>query len=131
MVSLQSLPRRLVLNFGDLGKKGFAFDEAYGTFKLKKGVATTKNVKLEGDLAKVKMQGSVGLAKKTYNMHMEIRPNVTGSIPFIATVTGGPLAGAIAWVINKLFVSPTVGRAAMVKYNITGGWDHPVIKKVG
>lgn len=131
VLSLQSLPRRLVLNFGDLGKKGFAFDEAHGSFSLKKGVATTKNVVLDGDLAKIKMQGNVGLAKKTYNLHMEIRPNVTGSIPFIATVTGGPLAGAIAWVINKLFVSPTVGRAAMVKYNITGGWDHPVIKKVG
>ncbi|MDF1795786.1 MAG: YhdP family protein [Coxiellaceae bacterium] len=131
VLSLQSLPRRLVLNFGDIGKKGFEFDQAYGTFSLKNGVATTKNVKLEGDLAKIKMQGKVGLAKKTYNLHMEIRPNVTGSLPFIATVTGGPLAGAIAWVVNKLFVGPTVGRAAMVKYNITGGWDHPVIKKVG
>ncbi len=131
ILSLQSLPRRLVLNFGDIGKKGFGFDEAKGSFKIVNGVATTNNVILDGDLAKVDMQGKVGLAKKIYDLHMQIKPNVTGSLPFIATVTGGPLAGAITWLVNKLFVGPTVGRAAMVKYNITGNWNHPIIKKVG
>lgn len=131
MLSLQSLPRRLVLNFGDLNQKGFGFDDAEGSFVLHDGKATTNNMQLNGDIADVDMRGQIAMAKKQYDLHMNIKPKVTGSLPFIATVTGGPLAGAITWLVDKLVVSRTIGRAAMVRYHVSGDWKNPKIVKVG
>lgn len=131
LLSLQSLPRRLMFNFSDLTQKGFEFTHLHGAFTLKKGQASTASTIMEGPLAKVDMHGQVELVKKRYNLQLFITPHVTGSLPLIATLTGGPIAGAVTWVLDKLFVGRTVGRAAQVRYYVGGTWDHPAIKKIG
>lgn len=131
ILSMQSLPRRLVLNFGDLNAKGFEFDDVHGSFTIKHSKAVTQDMELEGPLADIDMRGAIQLEKKQYDLSIDVKPKVTGSLPFIATVTGGPFAGAITWVVNKLVVSRTIARAAMVKYHVSGGWRDPKVTKVG
>lgn len=130
LLSLQSLPRRLFFNFGDLSKKGFVFDHLKGSFHVKGGVLTTQSISCDGPVASVSMKGRIGLANKTYDVDLTVVPHVTESLPFLATITGGPVIGAVTWVVNKLFVSPVVGKAAMVHYHITGPWKQPKVVKI-
>jgi uncharacterized protein (TIGR02099 family) len=130
LFSLQSIPRRLSLNFGDLTAKGFVFNKMKADFSIAKGVASTSNAFLAGPVARVDLHGSIGLAKKTYNLKFDIQPIVTSSLPLIATLAGGPIAGAVVWLVNKVFVSPTVAHATMVKYQVTGTWKHPKVVKL-
>ena len=44
VLSLQSLPRRLVLDFRDVFQEGFAFDALTGDLKIAQGVASTNNL---------------------------------------------------------------------------------------
>jgi uncharacterized protein YhdP len=41
VLSLQSLPRRLTLDFRDLFQEGFAFDNVTGDVRIDQGVAAT------------------------------------------------------------------------------------------
>lgn len=130
LLSLQSLPQRLMFNFGDLTAKGFAFDGIEANLQLQRGVATIQRAQVIGHVADVNAKGSIDLANKTYNVVMAIKPKVTGSLPLIATLAGGPLAGAITWLVNTVVVNPAVSNAAMVKYQITGPWKHPKVEKL-
>lgn len=47
LLSLQTLPRRLTLDFSDVFKKGFRFDRIKGSFLLERGDAYTTNLYLE------------------------------------------------------------------------------------
>ena len=48
VLSLQSLPRRLTLDFRDIFQQGFAFDGIDGDVKIGQGQATTRNLRMRG-----------------------------------------------------------------------------------
>jgi len=129
LFSLQSLPRRLSLDFSDLTKSGFSFDTMKGDFTLKSGDAFTNNTLVNGPIAKVGIKGRIGLGAKDYNLVMEITPYVTSSIPVVATIVGGPIAGAAAWIGNKL-LGGVVNQISSHLYRVNGTWADPNIEKV-
>jgi uncharacterized protein YhdP len=46
VLSLQALPRRLMLDFSDVFGEGFAFDFVRGDVRIEQGVATTNNFQM-------------------------------------------------------------------------------------
>ncbi len=129
LLSIQSLPRRLTLNFRDLTHKGFYFDKFRGDFDIKDGNATTNNTYINGSVAYIAINGGIDLYNKIYHLRLFIAPNLTSSIPIVATIAGGPIVGGVAWIINKM-VTPEVQRIAHYTYLVSGTWDKPVIKNV-
>lgn len=125
LFSLQSLPR-LPLKLAHLTKKGFVFTLFKGDFNLTHGNAKTTNAALVGPVAWVQMNGDIGFAKKNYDLHLKVIPNVTSMLPLIAGIVAGPLAGAITWVANKV-LAPQVGKMAQFNYQVTGTWNEPSI----
>lgn len=124
LLSLQTLPRRLIGDFSDITSPGFPYDEMKGSFTLKNGNAYTDDAYLEGPLAKVRVQGKIGLENKDYNLRLIITPNVTSSLPLVATITAGPIAGAITWAADKI-LSRQVKKITEIHYNVTGTWSKP------
>ena len=129
LLSLQSLPRRLTLDFSDIGAKGFGFDVMKGDFVLNHGSAMTNNTYLDGPIAKVELKGDININKKIYNLSMLVTPYVTASIPLlVATIAGSPVAGAAAWVAHKVF-GGVVNSISSTLYKVTGPWDAPNVGK--
>lgn len=131
LLSLQSLPQRLLFNFSDLTQKGFDFSDLRGVFVIKQGEATTAGTLMQGSVARVEMQGGIHLADERYHLQLTITPHMTGSLPVLATLTGGPIIGAFTWLLDKVLVSRTVGQAVQLQYRVAGTWNHPIIQKVG
>lgn len=128
LFSLQSLPRRLALDFRDLTQEGFDFEKFGGDFVMRNGNAFTKNASMQGSVATVSVSGRLGLKGKDYRLKLAITPHVTSSLPVVAAITGGPAAGVAAWIAEKLF-SSAVNKVTTINYNVSGPWDHPVIEK--
>ncbi|MBI4984616.1 MAG: TIGR02099 family protein, partial [Rhodocyclales bacterium] len=76
VLSLQSLPRRLTLDFRDVFSEGFAFDSIAGQAVVSRGVMETKNLKIAGPAAKVLMAGSVNLVNETQNLMVRVQPEI-------------------------------------------------------
>ncbi|MES2142174.1 MAG: AsmA-like C-terminal region-containing protein [Pseudomonadota bacterium] len=127
-LSLQSLGRRLQLDFSDLKAKGFDFTSLQGHFSLRDGNAFTRDVEIEGPVAAIAITGRIGLQAKDYDLTIKVVPHFTSSLPVIVGLAGGPIAGAITWVANAVLGS-TVQKIAETSYHITGSWGKPEVVK--
>ncbi len=128
VLSLQSLPRRLTLDFRDVFSEGFAFDGIGGDATVTRGVMQTDNLQIIGPAAKVLMTGTVNLANETQNLKVRVQPALGESIA-TGVLLAHPVAGAAAWVFNKIFGNP-FDIAFSYEYAVTGSWADPKVVKL-
>ena len=129
LLSLQSLPRRLTLDFRDLFSNGFAFDKIDATVKIDKGVMRSDNFVMSGPAADVNIKGETNLQKETQHLNVRVLPHVSDSLS-LAALAGGPLAGAVAFLAQKILKDP-LNKIASSEYEIIGTWDNPQEVKSG
>ena len=84
VLSLQSLPRRLALDFRDLFSEGFAFDSVDGDVTIGEGVASTNNLRMRGVHAAVLMEGSADIARETQDLRVVVVPEINAGTASLA-----------------------------------------------
>ena len=130
ILSLQTIPRRLQLDFSDLAHQGYSFDIFQGNFIVNKGIMGTQDSYLDGPVAYASMKGDLDLVKHTYDLNLKISPHITASLPVVATIAGGPVAGVAAWVANKI-INQSMQKISGYSYKISGPWNEPVVQQLG
>ncbi|HTE15550.1 MAG TPA: AsmA-like C-terminal region-containing protein, partial [Burkholderiales bacterium] len=128
IISLQSLPRRLSLDFRDVFSRGFAFDEILGELKVERGIAVTDKFLITGPAAKVLMSGSVDLARETQNLQVKVSPHVSDGVAIATGLLGGPIAALAAFVAQKLLKDP-FDNLISYRYAVTGSWADPIVTR--
>ena len=123
LLSLQSLPSRLTLDFSDLFEDGFVFDSINGLAALEGGIMHSDNFDIKGPAANISIQGDVNIKEETQDLVVTITPNVTDALS-IAALAGGPIAGAAAFVIQKLLNDP-MNEVLTDESRLTGSWADP------
>jgi uncharacterized protein (TIGR02099 family) len=129
ILSLQTIPRRLQLDFSDLANSGYSFDEMKGNFELKNGVMSTTDSYIDGPVAYASMKGDLNLVKQLYDVDLHVNPHITASLPIVATIAGGPIAGLATWVASKI-INRGMQKISGYTYKVTGPWLDPVVQQV-
>lgn len=131
LISLQSLPRRLTLDFRDIFSNGFAFDTIDGKLAVKTGIMrTTGDLKIDGPSAGILMKGEVDLRQETQDLVVTVQPEMGAVFSVGALVLAHPVAGAVAAVASKLLQNP-LNKVFSFQYHVTGPWSDPKIEKIG
>lgn len=128
VLSLQALPRRLVLDFRDIFQQGFAFDSIDGDVKIAQGVATTRNLRMRGVQAIVLMEGQADLAKETQNLHVFVVPEINAGTASLAVAAINPVVG-LGTFLAQMLLRKQVSEAATREFWITGPWADPQVSK--
>ncbi len=128
IISLQSLERRLSLNFRDLTERGFAFDHISATMRLADGVVYTDNFAMQGPAARVAMSGLARLNDETVQLRLKIYPHLSESLAVAGAVAGGPLVGLGTLLAQKILSNPLEAITAQ-EYLVSGSWDHPEVMR--
>jgi uncharacterized protein (TIGR02099 family) len=129
VLSLQSLPRRLVLDFRDVFSEGFAFDFVRGDASITQGVARTNNLQMKGVNAAVLMEGTADIAHETQDLSVVVVPEISaGTAALIATAIN-PAIG-LGTFLAQYFLSQPLQSAATQTFHITGQWAEPQVEKV-
>ncbi|MBV8680666.1 MAG: TIGR02099 family protein [Aquitalea sp.] len=129
VLSLQSLSRRVKLDFTDVFSDGFAFDSIEGNAKVSKGVFVSDNVHLKGPAADVFIRGQVNLANETQDVRVKVQPHLAESVALAAgAALLNPVVGVAALAAQKVLQDP-VGKILSVDYVITGSFANPRIDK--
>lgn len=123
LLSLQSLPRRLSLDFRDLFSDGFAFDKISANAKINNGILHSDDFFMTGPAAEAKIKGETNLKTETQNLTVQVIPHVSDSLS-LAALAGGPIVGAAAFVAQKILKDP-FNKIVSSDYVITGTWDNP------
>ncbi len=129
IMSLQALPRHLTLDFDDVFRKGFEFDQINSTASIRQGVLLTNDFRIEGSAAKVTMSGQVDLNRETQNLRVKVLPALGSSVSLLS-FAAGPAVGVGVYLTNKLLRDP-LDKLAAFEYNVSGSWADPKVEKIG
>jgi uncharacterized protein (TIGR02099 family) len=129
VLSLQSLPRRLALDFRDVFSQGFAFDFVRGDAQVERGVARTNNLQMKGPSAAVLLEGSADIGSETQDIRAVVVPELNaGTASLIATVIN-PAIGLGTFLAQAIIRQPLI-QASTQTFRIHGPWADPVVDRV-
>lgn len=130
LLNLDNVKRRLKLDFGDVTKSGFAFDELTAKFQFGKGKVSSNKIILNGPSAKIEAFGQADLVSQGLSGEMVVMPDVTGSLPVAAAIAAGnPAIGAAVWVVDRMFGNK-IQEINRFRYQILGSWQTPQVKEI-
>ncbi len=129
VLSLQSLPRRLALDFRDVFSQGFTFDFVRGDVTIEQGMAATNNLQMKGVNAAVLMDGKADIARETQDLKVMVVPEINaGTASLVATVIN-PAIG-LGTFLAQWFLRQPLMRAATQEFHVTGTWSDPRVTRV-
>jgi uncharacterized protein (TIGR02099 family) len=129
VLSLQSLPRRLALDFRDVFAEGFAFDNVSGDVTLEHGIARTDNLRLKGVQAAVLMDGSADIHRETQDLRVLVVPEINAGAASLAYAAIHPMVGLGTFLGQWLLRGP-LAEANTREFRIGGSWDDPKVVQV-
>jgi uncharacterized protein (TIGR02099 family) len=130
VLSMQSLARRLTLDFRDVFSEGFAFDGITGTAQIQQGLAKTNNFKMRSLNATVLIDGSADIAKESQDLHVAVIPEINaGTASVVYALAVNPVIG-LGTFLAQLFLREPLARAFTYEYQVTGSWKDPHVLKI-
>jgi uncharacterized protein (TIGR02099 family) len=130
VLSLQALPRRLLLDFRDVFYEGFVFDSVRGDVAITQGIANTRNLQIKGVNALVQLDGSADIAHETQKLRVVILPALdAGTASLVAGIAVNPVVGLTAF-LAQLFLQNPLVKANTQEFLIDGSWAEPRVTKV-
>jgi uncharacterized protein (TIGR02099 family) len=130
LLSINALPRRLLLNFSDVLGKGFGYDSVEGNFIIDNGNAYTSDLVVSGPAAKIHVVGRTGLAKHDFDEALIVDTSVGSTLPVLGAIAASSVGvGAVLFILTEIFKKPLTA-VGEIRYRLTGTWDNPVLTKV-
>jgi uncharacterized protein (TIGR02099 family) len=128
LLSLDSLVRKLRLDFRDVFAKGFFFSKMTGTMTIEQGVSHTADTQVIGVAGDIQMQGYADLVARQLDYQMSFSPKVTSSIPVILAWMVNPVSGVAALALDEVFQSAEV--ISKINFTVTGDLANPLVTEV-
>ena len=129
VLSLQALPRRLLLDFRDVFEAGFAFDTLAGDVQIQQGVARTDNLRVRGSQAVVLLAGQADIGRETQDLQVLALPELNTASASLAYAAVNP-AVALGAFIGQWLLGEPLRQASAREFRITGQWDAPKVERI-
>lgn len=129
LLSLDSLVRKLSLDFRDVFAKGFFYDEMQGSVQITEGKADTRDTKIDGGAGEMEIYGYTDLVARQLNYNVSFTPNVTGNLPVLVYFMVNPPTALAALALDQVLTSAKV--ISNVNYSITGALEEPILIETG
>lgn len=129
VLSLQSLPRRLLLDFRDVFLEGFAFDSVTGNARITNGLVQTNNLQMAGVNATVLMEGQASLVDETQALQVVVVPQVDAGTLSLLAASANPVVGVATYFLERVF-GDAINTANTKAFHVTGSWLEPQVEEV-
>jgi uncharacterized protein (TIGR02099 family) len=128
LLNFNSWARRVRLDFSDVYKKGFTFDELSGQLYFNDGLMTlTKPLKMTGPASQMELSGSIDYPKQLVDAQLEASLPIGGNLTLITALTAGLPAAAGVYIASKIF-KKQFKQVSTIKYTISGDVNSPLIE---
>ncbi|HBV77205.1 Possible exported protein [Vibrio casei] len=129
LFSLDSIIRKMKLDFTGVFDNGMTFDSISGTGKISKGVFITNDLDMDGSAGDLSLRGKADLNTQLVDAEVTFIPDLTSSIPLVAAFAVTPQAAIAVFAITKV-LSPVVDVFTKIQYEIKGPLDDPSVKEI-
>lgn len=129
LLNLQSLPRRLLLDFRDVTQSGFPFDRVDGDFGIENGITSTRNLRVRGVQALILTEGHTDLVKETQDLHVWVIPEINAGAASLAYAVVNPAIG-LGTLLGQMFLRRPLAEAATREFRVSGTWEAPDVTSI-
>jgi uncharacterized protein (TIGR02099 family) len=127
VLSLQSLTKRIKLDFTDVISPGFEFDSIAGEAVIEHGLVRNADFKLTGAAAIITLNGQVDLERETQQLKVRVMPTIGDNVSMLSFVAG-PTVGVGVLLTNKILSNP-LDKLVSFEYNVSGSWQDPKVER--
>ncbi|MDD1792043.1 TIGR02099 family protein [Enterovibrio sp. ZSDZ42] len=129
LFSLDSILRKMQLDFTGVFEDGLAFDEISGSASITNGVIVTDNIQMKALAGDMFIKGIANLEKNQVNAEVRFIPDLTSGIPILTAFAVAPQTALYVLAVTTV-LSPVVDAFTQVRYQVTGSIDEPIVREV-
>ncbi len=127
--SLDSIIRKMQLDFSDVFDKGMAFNSITGSGRMTNGVFLTNDIKMDAVAGEMNIKGVANLNTRLIDAEVNFTPDITSGIPVLTAFAVTPQTALYVLAITTV-ISPVVEVFTQVNYEVKGPLDAPVVKEL-
>ncbi|MBW3697227.1 TIGR02099 family protein [Vibrio sp. T187] len=129
LFSLDSIIRKMQLDFSDVFDKGMAFNSITGSGEIADGVFVTNDIYMDAVAGEMKISGLADLNTRLVDAEVNFTPDITSGIPVLTAFAVTPQTALYVLAITTV-ISPVVEVFTQVNYEVKGPLDSPTVKEL-
>ncbi|WP_170066807.1 YhdP family protein [Vibrio gangliei] len=129
LFSLDSIVRKMKLDFTGVFDDGMTFDSIKGSGKISRGVFVTNDLEMDGAAGDMTLKGKADLNTRLVDAEVTFVPDLTSSIPLVSAFAVAPQTALAIFAITKV-LSPVVDVFTKIRYEVKGPLDSPEVKEI-
>ncbi|MCG7515964.1 YhdP family protein [Vibrio sp. MMH1-50] len=129
LFSLDSIIRKMQLDFTDVFDKGMAFNSITGTGQIQDGVFITNDIVMDALAGEMKIRGIADMNTRLVDAEVNFTPDITSGLPMLTAFAVAPQTALYVLAISTV-ISPVVEVFTQVNYEVKGPLDSPTVKEI-
>jgi len=129
LFSLDSILRKMKLDFTGVFDKGMAFNSISGSGNIKDGVFVTNDIDMDAAAGRMKIRGLADLTTQQVDAEVEFTPDLTSGIPVISAFAVAPQTAILVFAVTTA-LSPVIDVITQVRYEVKGPLDAPQVNEL-
>ena len=126
ILNVESLARRITLDFSDLFSSGISFDQMQASLAFNRGLITfDEPMIIEGPSSNFKLDGTIDLNREQLDLSLVVTLPLTSNLPILSVLLGtAPQVAGMIYIADKL-VGKQVAQLTSIRYRIEGSLADP------
>lgn len=130
LFSLDSLLRKLSLDFSDVFGQGLYFNTFAGNLTIDHGVVKTTDTEMDAIAGNMKVRGYTDLTTQSLNYDIRFVPQLASSVPTVVLLsTSAWTLGLGAFALTKV-LEPVIEVISEIRFRVTGTMDNPQLEEL-
>lgn len=130
LFSLDSILRKLSLDFSDVFGKGLYFNSFNGDLALDNGILQTTNTEMDAVAGTMKVRGYTNLVSESLNYDISFAPKLASSVPTVVLLsTSAWTMGIGAFALTKV-LEPVIEVISEIRFRLTGTISEPKLEEL-
>ncbi len=130
LFSLDSILRKLSLDFSDVFGKGLYFNSFNGDLALDNGMLQTTNTEMDAVAGNMKVRGYTNLVSESLNYDIRFAPKLASSVPTVVLLsTSAWTMGLGAFALTKV-LEPVIEVISEIRFRLTGTISEPKLEEL-
>lgn len=129
LFSLDSILRKMQLDFSDVFDKGMAFNSITGTGEIQNGIFLTNDLNMDAVAGEMKIKGIANLNTRQVDAEVNFTPDITSGIPVLTAFAVTPQTALYVLAVTTV-ISPVVEVFTQVNYSVKGPLESPAVSEL-
>ncbi len=130
ILNIETITRRLRLDFLDLVQPGVAFDSVSAKAKISDGTLRFEpEFAMKGPSSSFRMTGTADLVNQQLNQKLEVDIPLTNNLPLASVLLGAPQVGGAIYLVEKALGTKII-KVGKTDYRIEGSFDDPQVSLI-